>query len=169
MVSRTLSESVILTRTRRSIGIDQELMGTYLGLSKQMISMIERGNRSLKLKDEIALLTLDIWMNPSVVPGTEGTQNAHELATSQAAKWLSAQKSLAKARLVLKQHELREMISAYDRSREVINRLKGTPPSSALKPLPTRWVQRVVKVHERVMENCGPQAHMKLQVAIAVL
>jgi len=169
MSSRTTSELILLTRTRKSLGVSQELMATYLGTSREMVSMIENGLRNLTLGHKAALLSVDLWMNPDLLPDERVTAERHELWLSEAAQWLSRSKSRSNAMLEMKRHELRSMQKDYDRSREIVNRLRGAAPAGITKPLAARWVQRVVWVHEGMMEKCGPLSQMKLRVEMAKL
>jgi len=169
MSVRKTDELILLTRTRKALGVTQELMATYLGTSREMITKIELGLRNLNFAHKTALLNADLWMNPAMVPDESVTVERHEASEGEAAQWLSHTKSRSKVVLVLKRHELRTMQKDYLRSQEIVNRLKGPTPLGITKPLPVRWVQRVVRVHEGVMEKCGPLAQTQLRVEMAKL
>jgi transcriptional regulator with XRE-family HTH domain len=169
MPHRSPTESVLLTRTRQALGIDQELMGGYIGASRQMVSMIEKGRRNLKLGQASILLNLDIWLNPETTPDESGTLEWQAAQEAEAAQWLNARKDKARVMLELKQFELRAMQKDYARSREIVNRLNGPAPAGISKPLPVRWKQRVMRVHERIMKQCGPVMQMKYRLDIAAL
>jgi DNA-binding XRE family transcriptional regulator len=169
MNQRPLSDHLILTRTRETLRISQPLMASGLGMSRETVSKIEQGQRNLTLNAKMILMNMDVYLEYDGPVDPAGAATLDNQFNTQAAHWLNNMKAQAQVKLAHYTHVLRNMESAYAHSRELINRLKGAPPAGVSRPLPVRWVQRVVREHEVLMEKNSPLAQVKLRAEMAKL
>ncbi|MFO0362355.1 MAG: helix-turn-helix domain-containing protein [Flavobacteriales bacterium] len=169
MNPRPVSELLILSRTREGLGIKQSLMASGLGISREMLSKIETGQRHLTLNAKMILMNMDVYLEHDGPVDPAGAATLDNQFNTQAAHWLNNMKAQAQVKLAHYTHVLRNMESAYAHSQELINRLKGAPPAGVTRPLPVRWVQRVVREHELLMEKNSPLAQVKLRAEMAKL
>jgi hypothetical protein len=93
----------------------------------------------------------------------------HQFGAEKAAQWLQAEKAMAQQALPAKEKALNEMTRIYERSKTIVCQLQGPPPAGALKSLPQRWKQRIIKHHQRIMERNSPLAQMRLRAEMARL
>lgn len=169
MTENDADDLILLTRTRELWGIDQVQVGEVLGLSRQMVSMIEHGRRNLRFEDKMMLLTMDAWVDASNPPQPETVEMVQQSGAQKATQWLQAEKAMAEQALPAKEKALLTITQAYERSKTIVCQLQGPAPAGALKPLPQRWKQRIIKHHQRIMERNSPLVQMRLRAEMARL
>ena len=159
-----------VTRVRIQLGMTQEMLALYIGVSKSLVSMVENGNRQLPVSALKIIHDLEKALQHPA-EAAPATPIKKEVAATPLDSWQQAQLNIKQLRLKELQYEYNRMASRYEqlaKSSGHIRHLLSMPGHKASSRATRLLVFQLGKLCDK-MQTCNDAARTRKQWQMALL